>query len=56
MKEDVSVEKGLNALENKKYQEDKKLKRVTFKDEAKMKAPKYPFDLEGLHQVLKIFI
>lgn len=31
----------------------RKIKRVTFKDEVKKKAPKYPFDLEGLQQLLK---
>ena len=39
--------------QKKKDQEDRKLKRVTFKDEAKNKAPKDAFDLEGLQQVLK---
>ena len=53
MKEVVSVEKGINALEKKNDEEDRKLKRVTFKDEAKKKASKDPFDLEGLQQVLK---
>jgi len=53
MKEVVSVEKGINALEKKKDQEDKRLKKVTFKDESRKKAPKYPFGLEGLQQVLQ---
>lgn len=53
MKEVVSIKKGKNALERKKDQEDRKLKRVTFKDEAKKKAPKDPFDLEGLQEVFK---
>ena len=49
----MSVEKGINALEKKKDQEGRKLERVTFKDEAKKKAPKDPFDFEGLQQVPK---
>ena len=53
MREAVSLEKGINALENKKDQEEKKLKRVTFKDESKKKAHKDAFNLEGLQQVLK---
>ena len=47
------VEKGINALEKKQDQEDKKLKNVTFKDESKKKATKDPFGPKGLQQVLK---
>ena len=37
----------------KRIKKTKNKKKVTFKDESKKKAPKDPFGLEGLQQVLK---
>ena len=53
MKEALSVEKRIVALEKKIAQEYRKRKKVTFKDESKKKAPKDPFDIEGQQKVLQ---
>lgn len=48
MKANLYVEKHIISLEKKTSQEDKKSKKVNFRDDSKKKAPKYPFDLEVL--------
>lgn len=53
MKEVIVVEKRILALENKNALEERKSKKVTFKDECKKKTPKEPFSLKGLQKVLK---
>ena len=53
MKESLSIEKRITALEKNNCQEDWKSKKVSFKDDSKKKLPKYPFDVEGLQKVLK---
>jgi len=54
MKEAIVVEKCILALEKKIVLEERKSKKVTFRDESKKKSPKDPFDLEGMKKVLKI--
>lgn len=53
MKESIDVAKEILSLEKKTAQEERKSKKATFKEEPKKKTPKYPFDLEGLQNVLK---
>ena len=53
MKEAIAVEKRIIALEKKSAIEERKSKKVTFKEESKKKQAKDPFDLEGLKKVLK---
>ena len=53
MKEALVVEKHINALEKKAALEDRKAKKVSFKDDSKKKTPKDPYDMEGLQKVLK---
>ena len=53
MKEALVVEKHIIALEKKVALEDRKSKKVYFKDDSKNKMPKYPYDMEGLQKVLK---
>jgi len=53
MKEALAVEKHIIALEKKTALEDRKSKKVSFKDDSKKKMPKYPYDMEGLQKVLK---
>jgi len=53
MKEAIAVEKHVIALERKSAIEDRKSKKVNFKEDSKKKQEKYPFDLEGLQKVLK---
>lgn len=53
MKEALTVETMILALEKKSAQDERKTKKFTFKDESKKKTPKDPFDLEGLQKVLK---
>jgi len=53
MKEALDVEKCINALEKKAALEDRKAKKVSFKDDSKKKTPKDPYDMEGLQKVLK---
>lgn len=53
MKEAVSTERRIIALEKRPQIEERKSKKVTFKEDSKKKAPKDPFDLEGLQNVLK---
>ena len=53
MKEAFSVEKHIIALEKKICQEDKKSKKVSFKDDSKKNPSKDHFDVEGLQKVLK---
>lgn len=53
MKESIAVEKRILSLHKKNALEEIKSKKVTFRDESKKKAPKDPFDLEGLQKVLK---
>jgi len=53
MKEALAVEKRINALEKKAALEDRKAKKVSFKDYSKKKTPKDPYDMEGLQKVLK---
>ena len=53
MKESLSVDKHITALEKKNSQEDRNSNKVSFKDDSKKKAPKYPFDVEGLQKSLK---
>ena len=48
MKEAIAVEKGIIALEKKNAIDQRKSKKVTFKEDPKKKQPKDPFDLEGL--------
>jgi len=53
MKEAITIEKRIIALEKKYAVEERKSKKVTFKDDSKKKQAKDPFDLEGLQKVLK---
>ena len=53
MKESLSVEKRITTLEKKNSQEDRKSKKISFKDDSKKNMPKDPFDVEGLQKVLK---
>jgi len=53
MKEALAVEKHVNALEKKAALEERKSKKVSFKDDSKKKTPKGPYDMEGLKKVLK---
>ena len=48
MKESLSIEKRITALEKNNSQEDRKSKKVSFKDDSKNKLPKDPFDVEGI--------
>ena len=50
----IAIEKKkILDLENKTAQEERKSKKVTFKEGPKKKTPKTPFDIEGLQKVLK---
>ena len=53
MKEAIAVEKHIMVLEKKNAMEERKSKKVLFKEDPKKKQPKDPFDLEGLQKVLK---
>lgn len=53
MKEALAVEKRIKAVEKKVALEDRKSKKVSFKDDSKKKTPKDPYDIEGLQKVLK---
>jgi len=53
MKEVIAVEKRIIALEKRSAIEERKSKKVTFKEDCKKKKEKDPFDLEGLQKVLK---
>lgn len=53
MKEAIVVEKHIIALENKSTLEERKSKKITFKDDSKKKAFKDPYDMEALQNVLK---
>ena len=53
LKEAIAVEKRIIALEKKSAIEERKSKKVTFKEDSKKKQTKDPFDLEGLQKVLK---
>ena len=53
MKESLSVEKHITALEKNNSQEDRKSNKVYFKYDSKKKAPIDPFDVEGLQKNLK---
>lgn len=53
MKEALDVEKRINSLEKKAALEDRKAKKVSFKEDSKKKSPKDPYDMEGLQKVLK---
>lgn len=53
MKEAIAVEKHILALEKKNTLEERKSKKVTFRDESKKKVTKDPYDMEGLKKVLK---
>lgn len=53
MKESITIEKQIIALENKNSLEERKFKNVTFKDESKKKILKDPFNHEGPQKVLK---
>ena len=53
MKEALSVERRIIALEKRSQTDRRKSKKVTFKDDSKNKSSKDPFDLEGLQKVLK---
>ena len=48
MKEKIAVEKRIIALDKKNAIEERKSKKVTFKEDPKKKQLKDPFDLEGL--------
>jgi len=48
MKEALAVEKRINSLEKNATLEDRKSKKVSFKDDSKKKTPKDPYDMEGL--------
>lgn len=54
MKEAIAVENRILALEKKNAIDERKSKKVAFKDDPKKKQLKDPFDLEGLQKVLKI--
>jgi len=51
--EAIAVEKRVIALEKRSAIEERKSKKVTFKEDPKKKQTKDPFDLEGLQKVLK---
>lgn len=51
--EAIAVEKHILALEKKNVVDERKYKKVTFRDDCKKKQSKDPFDLEGLQKVLK---
>ena len=53
MKEAIAVEKRIISLEKKNAIEERKSKKVTFKEDPKKKKSKDPFDLEGLQIFLK---
>lgn len=53
MKEAIAMEKRITALEKKAALEDRKSKKVSFKDDSKKKMAKDPHDMEGLQKVLK---
>ena len=53
MKEAITVEKRILSLDKKNALEERKSKKVTFRDESKKEPPKDLFDLEGLQKVLK---
>lgn len=53
MTEAIPVEKRIIALEKRSMIEERKSKKVTFKEDSKKKQAKDPFDLEGLQKVLK---
>ena len=53
MKEAIAVEKRIIALEKKNVIEERKSKKVTFKEDPKKKQSKDPFALERLQKVLK---
>lgn len=53
MKEAITVEKCVLALDKKNAIEVHKSKKETFRDESKKKPPKGPFYFEGLQKVLK---
>jgi len=53
MKEVIAVEKHILALEKKNVVDERKSKKVAFKDDPKKKQSKHQFDLEGLQKVLK---
>ena len=53
MKEVIAVENCIIALEKKNVVDERKSKKVTFKEYPKKKQPKDPFDLEGLQKALK---
>jgi len=53
MKEFLSIEEIILALEKRSEMEDKKYKKVTFSQESKKKTPKDSFNLEGLQKLLK---
>ena len=53
MKETIVVEKSILALEKKNSLEERKSKKVTFRDDSKKKVVKDPYDMEGLQKVLK---
>jgi len=48
MKEALSVERRIIALEKRSQTYERKSKKVIVKDDSKKKASKDPFDLEGL--------
>lgn len=53
MKEEIVVEKRILAVEKKNGVEERKSKKVSFRDDSKKKQVKDPFDQEGLQKVLK---
>ena len=48
MKKTFAIEKHIIDLEKKVALEDRKSKKVSFKDDSKKKTPKDPYDMEGL--------
>lgn len=53
MKEALSVEKHIIALENKAALEYRESKKVSFKDDSNKKMPQDPYDMESLQKVLR---
>lgn len=53
MTEAITVEKCIIALEKRSAIEERKSKKVTFREDSKKKQMKDPFDLEGLQKVVK---
>lgn len=53
MKEVIAVEKHILSVEKRNALEERKYKKVTFRDDSKNKPPKDPFDFEGLWKVFK---